>query len=94
MNIKDSGDQIYEEVETSEEGYKGCVYGERYPGRERRECISYHTKGTCVIWCGKIPFFHLVVRPVGLIVTVIWGGSEVWRLQSRRWWPYTLWYNK
>ena len=34
---------------TSEEGFKGDVDGEIYPGRERRQWISDHTKGTHVI---------------------------------------------
>ena len=74
-----------DKAETSEECYKGGVDKERDSGRERRECRLYHTKGTCVIYCGKMPFWHLVVGDVGLRVTGIWGVSEVWRLQSRRW---------
>ena len=74
---------------TSEEVYNGDVDGERYSRRERSECRSDHTKGTCVIWCGKIPFLHLFVGAVGLRVIGIWGGSEVWRCQSRKWRPKT-----
>ena len=36
FNIKDSGDQIDDEAETSDEGYKGDINGERDSGMERR----------------------------------------------------------
>ena len=55
FNLKDSGDQIYYGIETSEEGYKRGVNGERDSRKDRREWILGHTMGTCVIWCGK---FH------------------------------------
>ena len=64
-----------DEAENYEEGYKGGIYGERDSGRERIEWISDHTRITCVILYGKIPFWNLVVRAVGLIVTGF--GGEV-----------------
>ena len=94
FNPKYSGDQINDEAKTSEESYKGGVDGEIDSGRERREWRSDSTKVECVIWCGRIPFCHLVVGVVGLIVTGVWGGSEVWRRQSRRLWPDTSWHSK
>ena len=51
---KYSGDAMNGEVKTSEKNHKGDVGGERDSGRERRECISDRTNGTCVIWCGRI----------------------------------------
>ena len=79
------GDQIDDEGETSKEGYKGDVNEERYSGSERREQRSDHTREKCVIRCGKIPFWNLVVRAVALRVTGLWGEREVWRSQSGRW---------
>ena len=58
-------------------------------GRERREWRSDRTKGACVIWCGIMPFWHLVAGAVGLRVTGIWGVSDVWRRQSGIWCPDT-----
>ena len=74
---------MYYEVETYEESYKKDVYGEIDSGSERRDWRSCHTKGTCVIWCGKNPFWRLIFGSVGLRVTWIWGGSEVWSRPSR-----------
>ena len=45
-----------------------------------------------LVWI--IPFWNLVIGAVGLRVTGIWGGSEVWRRHSRRWWPDIPWHNK
>ena len=56
FNIKDSGDQIDDEGETYEEVYKRDIEGGRDSRKERRECQSVQIKGTCVIWCGKMPF--------------------------------------
>ena len=70
-NPKDSSDVRNEEVKTYEENHKGDVGGERYLVRERRECISDRKKGTCVIWYGRIQFWHLVVGAVGLIATYL-----------------------
>ena len=78
-NTKESGGAINDEAKTSEENHKGDVIGERYLVREKREWRSDHTKGTYVIWCGRMPFYHLVVGEVGLRVTWIWGGSDMWR---------------
>ena len=89
------GDQMNYEAKTSERIHKGGVSGERDSGRERRECMSDCTKGACFIWCGRIPFWHLVVVTVGLRVTGIWGGwVEVCRLQSIIWLPDTPWHNE
>ena len=93
FNIKDSGDQIDDKAETYEEGYKGGINRKRYSVRERTECRSGHKKGTCVIWCVNMPFWYLVIGAVGLRVTGIWGQSEMWRRQSRRWWTYTPCHN-
>ena len=54
FNTKDSGYQMNDKDETSEEGYNGYVNGERDSGSKRREWRSGHTKGICVIWCVKI----------------------------------------
>ena len=72
-NIEDQGEQIDDEGETSEEGYKEGFNQERDSGKERRECISDQTKGTCVIWCEKMPFWNLLVGAIDLRVTGIWG---------------------
>ena len=94
FNIKDLCDQMNNEVKTSEESHKEDVDGEIDSGRDRRECISDCTKGTCVIWCERMKFWNLVVGTVGLRVTEIWGRSEVWKRQSRKWWAYTPWNNE
>ena len=78
-----------DEPKTSEESHKGDVGGGRYSGRDRREWRSDRTKGTCVIWCGIMPFWNLVVGAVRLRVTWIWGESEVCRCQSIIWWTDT-----
>ena len=83
-----------DEAKTSEENHKGDVSGEIYSVRERREWRSDHTKGTCVIWCGRMPFWNIVVGTFVLRVTGIWGRSEVWRSQYIRWWTDTPCYNK
>ena len=57
-----------DEAKTSEENHKGDFGGKIDSGRERREFTSDRTKGTCVIWCGRMQFWHLVVRAVGLII--------------------------
>ena len=88
------GVKIDDEGESSEESYTGDVNGERDSWSDRWEWMSDETKVTCVIWCGKMLFWHLVIRAVGLRVTCIWGGSEVWRSQFRKWWPDTPWYKK
>ena len=77
LEYKDLGNQMNDEAETSEEGYKGDVDGERDSGREIRECRLDVTNRTCVIWCGKIPFWNLVVGAFGLRVTGVWGVREV-----------------
>ena len=77
-----------------EENHKRDVSGKRDLERDIREWTPDRTKGACVIWCGRITFWHLVVGVVGLKVTGIWGGIEVWRHQSRRWWPDTPWNNE
>ena len=72
-NPKDSGDAMNDEVKTSEENNTGDIGGERYLEREKKDWRSDRKKGTCVIWCGKIPFGQLVVGAVGLRETWIWG---------------------
>ena len=74
-NPKDYGDAMNDEAKTSEENHKGDFVGKRDSGRERREWTSERTKGTCVICCGRIPFWNLAVGVVGLSVILIWGGS-------------------
>ena len=93
-DLKDSSNAMNDEVQTSEGNHKIFVGGERYLGRERRGWISDRTKGICVIWCGRMPFWNLVVGAVGLRATGIWVGNEVWRRQSRRWCPGTFWNNE
>ena len=39
-------------------------------------------------------FWNLVVRTAGSRITEIWGGSEVWKRQSRKWWADTPWNNE
>ena len=80
-NPKDFGDAMNDEVKTYEENHKVDVSWKRDSGMYIREWKLYRTKGTCVIWCARMPFWHLVVRAVGLRVTCIWGGSEVRRRQ-------------
>ena len=60
-------------------------------GKEISECRSYYIKVTCVIWCGKLPFWNLVAGAVGLRVMRVWGVSELLRRQSRRCWADTSW---
>ena len=93
FNIKDLCDQMNNEVKTSEEIQKEDVDGEIDSGRDRRECISDRTKGTCVIWCERMKFWNLVVRTAGSRITEIWEGSEVWKSQSRKWWADIPWKN-
>ena len=94
LNIKYLGDQIDDQGETSEESYKMVIDGERGSGRDIMEWISDNTRVTCVIWCGKMLYWRLVFEAVGLRITGIWGEYEVWRRQSRRWWPVKPWNNE
>ena len=44
----------------------------------------------CVIWCVNMPFWNLVMGAIGPIVTGIWGDSEAWKRQTRRWWSNAI----
>ena len=46
------------------------------------ECRSDYINGTCLIWCGKIPFWYLVdgdvvLKVTGIGVEVSCGGASI-----------------
>ena len=68
-NTKRFGDSMNDEAKTSEENNKEDVGAKRDSGRERREWTLNQTKEKCVIWCGRMPFWHLVAGAIGLRIT-------------------------